>query len=142
MKRFTRLTQTGDTLVEVLIAMVIVSSVLGSAFVVVNRSTQNVRQAQEREEALGLLQGQVERMKVAAKDPTKQSSIFGASSKFCVNSLGNIVAATDSSCAQGTNSDYKLSIERQSANLFQFYANWDGPTGLNEQANIVYELYQ
>ncbi len=55
-----KLGQRGDTIVEVLIAMVIVGLILGGAFVTVNKSLQSERSAQERGEALQLVQGQIE----------------------------------------------------------------------------------
>jgi hypothetical protein len=57
----------GDTIVEVLIAVAVVSLVLGAAFAVVNRTLHNAQQAREHTEALNLLQGQLERVKSTIK---------------------------------------------------------------------------
>lgn len=51
----------GDTIVEVLIAITVVSSILGGAFVSARRSTNATRASQERVEALAIAQGQMER---------------------------------------------------------------------------------
>lgn len=57
----------GDTLVEVLIAISIISAVLGGAYVSANRSSKAIRTAQERSEALKIAaETQMERIKVAA----------------------------------------------------------------------------
>lgn len=55
-----QLTQRGDTIVEVLIAIILVGIILGGAFVTVNKSLQSERTAEERSEALELAQGQIE----------------------------------------------------------------------------------
>lgn len=61
------LSQTGDTIVEVLIAMAVLSMVLGGAYVASNRSLAVSQQNQERAEALKLVEGQMEQLK--SNDP-------------------------------------------------------------------------
>ena len=53
----------GDTIVEVLIAIIIVASLMAGAYTITRTSTLAQRQAQEHTEALGLLQGQIELMR-------------------------------------------------------------------------------
>src|SRR5687768_7725289 len=60
-----RLKQTGDTIVEVLIAITILSFILGGAYVVVSKSATSMCTAQERGEAVTIAQGQVEKLRVA-----------------------------------------------------------------------------
>ncbi|MBP7766916.1 hypothetical protein KA068_00115 [Candidatus Saccharibacteria bacterium] len=55
----------GDTIVEVLIAITVMSSILGGAFVSARRSTNATRASQERVEALAVAQGQLERARTA-----------------------------------------------------------------------------
>ena len=47
-KRLRALSERGDTLVEVLIAIAVVSLILGGAFVTTNKNLQATREAQER----------------------------------------------------------------------------------------------
>jgi Tfp pilus assembly protein PilV len=54
--------QTGDTIVEVLLSIAVLSSVLGGAFVSANHSLKSTRAAQERGEALKLVESQVEQL--------------------------------------------------------------------------------
>src|ERR1700733_10377249 len=78
--------QRGDTLVEVLAAIVIVATVIGGAYTGSNKSLQSTRSAQERQNALKLSESQIEQLKSQiASDPTK---IFGVAvpTKFCLSS--------------------------------------------------------
>lgn len=63
MSRKLVLSQKGDTLVEVLIAMVIVSVVLGGAYVSSNNSFKATQTAKERDIALRVAESQVERIR-------------------------------------------------------------------------------
>ena len=58
-----RLTERGDTIVEVLIAISVMSLLIGGAFVLTNRSLQGTRAAQERLNALKLVESQLEQLK-------------------------------------------------------------------------------
>jgi len=58
----------GDTIVEVLIAIAVLSLVLGGAFVATNRSLQGTRDAQERINALKLAETQIEQLKAMSAD--------------------------------------------------------------------------
>ena len=73
----------GDTIVEVLIAIAVVSAVLGGAFVSANRSLNMSRQSQERGEALKLAEGQVERVKSLGTS----ADLYGPTtlSPFCID---------------------------------------------------------
>jgi prepilin-type N-terminal cleavage/methylation domain-containing protein len=57
---FQRLTQQGDTIVEVLIAMSIISLVLASAYVTSTRNTTLIQGSQERQQAQRLVESQIE----------------------------------------------------------------------------------
>jgi len=55
-----RLAQRGDTIVEVLIAMAIISLVLASAYVTSTRNTTLMQSSQERQQAQRLVESQIE----------------------------------------------------------------------------------
>lgn len=139
----------GDTIIEVLIAIAIVSLTLGSAYAVTNRTLRNARQAQEHTEALKLLEGQLEQLKAAAK--VSGSTVFSGAAIFCMDSNGTMVPIGGSSlpassypaaCSVGTvPGGYHLGIERGSNNVFTAQANWDGPTGSVENVSLIYRLY-
>ncbi len=65
-KRLTQnINSVGDTIVEVLIAIAVVSLVLGGAFTSTRKSANATRTAQEQGEALKLAESQVEQIKIA-----------------------------------------------------------------------------
>lgn len=66
-RRIIYLKEAGDTIVEVLIALAIAGFLVGVAFVITSRSTVNEEQAQERSEAVGLLQTQIEALYMAQR---------------------------------------------------------------------------
>lgn len=81
-KKFSR--ERGDTLVEVMVAIVIVATVIGGAYVVSNRSLQSTRSAQERSSALKLAEAQIEQLKNQVT--ADSTAIFGAAvpTNFCL----------------------------------------------------------
>jgi type II secretory pathway pseudopilin PulG len=79
----------GDTLVEVLVSIVVVSSVIGGAYVVSNHSLQSTRGAQERSNALKLGESQFEQLKsLVSGGASVSDAVFGPSAplNFCLTS--------------------------------------------------------
>jgi Tfp pilus assembly protein PilV len=139
----------GDTIVEVLIAVAVVSLVLGAAFAVVNRTLHNAQQAREHTEALNLLQGQLERVKALSKIPG--NTVFTGSAVFCVSSTdvftpiaGAVLPAASYPAActsNAVNGGYNLGVIRGANNTFTAKANWTGPTGGAEEVSLIYRIY-
>ena len=75
--------QRGDTLVEVLLAMVVIGLVLGGAFSLANRAQRTGLAAQERTKALKIAESQLELTKAYLKNG---ASNVGAHSEFCIDS--------------------------------------------------------
>lgn len=162
--RLMRLGHHGDTIVEVLIAVAIVSSVLAGAFTVSQRSTLAVRDSQERGEMLQLLQGQVElvRSLALAETTPPTNNIFSTSptspAYFCINPAGTradfpaIFSALpnlnsdnfvnyDSAC-QNLKNRYNVAITFDStSNVFTFTGRWDGVDGRKKQQQLSYRIY-
>lgn len=132
----------GDTIVEVLLAIAVVSAVLGGAYVATNRSLGGVRQSQERGEALKLVEGQLERLKEAAR--TSDDVFTTSTNPFC---LGDGLAPTNdpATCNQGPDGRYQLAIQRApSGDGYTFTASavWDRfGGGGQEQVEIRYRVY-
>lgn len=61
-----KLTQTGDTIVEVMLAMAVLASVIGGSYAIASRSLIQSQQAQERMVATKLAEGQIDRLKYLA----------------------------------------------------------------------------
>src|SRR5438309_3169170 len=75
MRRF-KLNSAGDTIIEVLLALAVLASVLGGAYVSSNRSLSGARDAQERGEALKLVEEQLERLRAVVKTLPNNTTPF------------------------------------------------------------------
>ena len=97
----------GDTIVEVMVSVAVLSVVLGTAYVASGRSLQTSTNAGLRNQALSYGQQQVELIKSAANnDPTRYATYEG-STPFCVDPAnGNTKPEAD--CSFG-NPAYKSS---------------------------------
>src|SRR5262245_22324828 len=121
--------QRGDTIVEVLVAIGVISLVLGAAYVMTNRSAQNTRAAQERDNALKLAESQVERLKgLAATNP---SAVFSGPTPFCIADNGSVWDANDNNCfvntagiPVSTEPRFHLSIDRSGTSDFVLTETW------------------
>lgn len=158
----------GDTIVEVLIAIAIVSTVLAGAFTVTQKSTQAVRDSQERSEVLQLLQGQVEMVRDMALKATSTDdppfAIAGSptSKYFCIDndptsatvnqpvpftqtdiSANNYQADYPNACrGLGSGKLYNIAVSYDdTTNVFSFEAHWDGVTGSTDNERLAYRIY-
>lgn len=142
------LTERGDTVVEVLIAIAIVSLVLGGAYVTANRSLQSTRDAEERSNALKLAEAEVEDIKyMSAAMP---NALFAPSvpASYCL--VTHVVHASSSAqCTVGSNGApttappaYSMSITRV-GNTFTVRVVWT-KVGSDRQNNVElkYRAYQ
>lgn len=157
--RFVRLSQKGDTIVEVLIAIAVASAVLGSAFLVVNKTSKNVRQSQEHAEALKLVEGQVELLRYRAGEralPTTDGCV-DPSDPLAVSPNGFIEVADAADyaaiCKRNTGVyTYDLKIRRITSAPAPFTdggdyvisAEWFGATGgaTKDKVEIAYRIYE
>jgi prepilin-type N-terminal cleavage/methylation domain-containing protein len=163
-KKNKRLAERGDTIVEVLIAIAIISAILSGAYIVVNKSLIAGRESQERGNALKLSQGQIERLKnLSSSNPTKlfnsAEPIF-AKPAFCINDANELVQAdpdhpddasrTDDACkldSQGdkTNEEpvYRLYITRESdLHTFVLTTKWASTQSAdNNSVQLIYKAY-
>lgn len=94
--------QRGDTIVEVLIAVAVVSSVLAISYSIMNSNLLILRNNQERTEASKIAQAQIEQLKTAwqTTDPSAFPGINGDGRAFC---MAPGVTYGFSSGAPGTN---------------------------------------
>jgi type II secretory pathway pseudopilin PulG len=162
------LQQGGDTIVEVLIAISIVSLVLVGAFVTSNRSLQSTRDTQEHAEATKLAEAQIEMARSYIESHPKGSdTLFTESSQHCMtlsappSSQVQVIQAgtpvplksleTDdfsqySSGCSSTQGDYayNMAIENQSTNsdldgdTVMVHIRWDKLGGGRDEVTLVY----
>lgn len=143
-----RAAERGDTIVEVLIAIAVISMILGGAFIMTNRSLQGTRDAQERVNATKLVEGQIEQIKNLAA--TNDVLLFGAGvpASYCINSVGAVVASTDAACSVGpdgtptTNEPrFGLAITR-AGNTFTIRSTWTNVRGdTQNNVEMKYRVY-
>jgi prepilin-type N-terminal cleavage/methylation domain-containing protein len=153
-----KLTQRGDTIVEVLIAMLVISVILGGAFVTTNNSQTAVRDSQEHGEALKLVESQLEQLRgnASSSSPTVFPPVLATGTPFCMYNNAPVSSATNptaADCIQNssgtpttTEPAYHLSISSSSSNggyLFMVTASWYEVNG-NGMATetMAYRLYQ
>jgi type II secretory pathway pseudopilin PulG len=137
--------QRGDTIVEVLISIAVISLVLGGAYVTTNTSLMSTRAAQEQGDALKLVEGQIEQIKGAVNDGVAATSLPG--SGFCMrNGVAESVPANckvkaDSTLASGsTQPAYQISITRNT-NKFTITNRWITVAGDNSSVQMTYRVY-
>lgn len=155
------LNQTGDTIVEVLIVIVVLAVVIASGYSIAVASLQSIQLAQERAVALKVAEGQLERLKaVAAADSSK----LGVVGSYCLSS--NLGLTTISGGIPAKNSDdtyanygaactqnpqggngscssfcYYYGIVAQGNNNYLASVRWDGPRGNQQQVQLSYRIY-
>lgn len=150
-KKLRSLGEGGDTIVEVLISIAVISLILGGAYVTTNKSLRGSRAAQERSDALKLVESQVESLKSIAAG-ANADSIFGTGTptKFCVINNTTVVANTNSGCkvaANGTATTsepaYNISISRTNSNTFTVTNTWAAiEQNGNDSLQMTYRIYQ
>ena len=143
------LKQAGDTIIEVLIAIGVASSVLAITFSTMNRNLLITRDAQERTEATKIAQGQMEALRQIATLPI-------AGTNFCINAAGTAVglagvpntssgglAADDFTKYVGecTNGLYHIALTSSNQKDYHVYVRWDRITGgTRDEVVMVYRI--
>ena len=156
--------QKGDTIVEVLISIVIIALILTGAYETANASLKSIIDSQERTQALGYAQDQVEDLRTEAAiffdggTANSQYSIPTPGDVFCFNSTATPVGytttgAVPASCQQTTGgTTYTAQIESQgktsptdpSITTYTFRINISWPSisvnATTDQINIYYRV--
>lgn len=164
-KMHRRLYQRGDTIVEVLIAIAIMSLILTAAYVTANRNYLSMQDAQERGTALKLLERETEAMKAYNVLPGGHASLIGAAGNFCMvlTPTGVPAIATNNGRTDGTNKclfapdatqansgqepAYSITIGPPATppsigingTLFMLQARWDSILGQTQQNKVQIE---
>lgn len=138
----------GDTIVEVMIAMAVISSVLAGAFSVTQKSSQAVRSSQERSEMLQIVQGQLELVRAEAMTAQNMSNPIYSGTTFCINeATATVQPISDLSnyppacTGRGPGELYSVNIRYISAEeSFRVEGTWDGLSGARNTVALSYRI--
>lgn len=138
--------QRGDSILEVLLAIVVISVILAGAFGVTRRSSQAVRGSQEQTQATKIVESQLEQLRsaVIASDPANNPT---TSNNFCMAD-GQVTAVSSSTCRFDQSNEaytsgsvrYDVRIQRAS-NLYTLTATWESIRGNTAQEVMYYRAY-
>jgi prepilin-type N-terminal cleavage/methylation domain-containing protein len=136
-----RRSQAGDTLVEVMIALAIIGAVLGAAYATATRSLRVGRQAQERTEALKLVEGQLERLKYRYQQDKTAFDANYRTAGYCLDDQAVKQPDTDAVC-QDRSGLYDLRFSYDAGNqIFISEARWQRiGSSDNDSINVRYRL--
>jgi len=150
-----KLLQRGDTIIEVLIAMAVVSSVLAISYATMNRNLLTIQDSQERTQAAKLVQGQIESVRQAHNTG---APVLSSHSKFCIAGDGTVKDLTGSSptatvqaepadwstyanCSFGLSNLYHIAITTSDHANYKFYIRWDRiGNGTRDEIIMVYKV--
>lgn len=113
MQLIKRIGQRGDTIVEVLIAIAVISGVLATSYAIVNRNTISYQQASERVDALKLAEEQIELLR-AGTEPSNQNNV-------------------------GPNNRYDITVTNPGS-VHTIRVEWEGITGSTENVSLRYKI--
>lgn len=132
--------QRGDTIVEVLIAVAVLSAVLATSYAIVGRNTKSYQQVNEHTEALKLAETQLERLGSIAKgdDTGLKDSVFTGTAPFCIGA-GTVTAGN---CTAGPDGRYRVRVERPNPDRFEAVVEWDGINSGTDRVSLSYRISQ
>lgn len=123
--------QKGDTIIEVMIAVGIVSLVLTAAYAVTNRSVQSSQQAQEQSYGQKLVEQQVELLRAAATKP----ALAG-----CFDQTGSFQTLLASCKKTNGGAVYALTVKNISGADYSVQATWETVNGGNADITVYYKV--
>jgi type II secretory pathway pseudopilin PulG len=157
MKYLRKLNQSGDTIVEVLIAIAVLTSVLGAAYSIMSLNMAKLRDNQERTEASKIAQSQIEALIGISK--TDLSILPSGTSPFCIEysvplSINSVSAGSpaadlnaddlDTHYADCTDSTgiYKYAVQRlvSPTDSYRVYVRWDSLGGGRSEVVFTHKL--
>ena len=128
------LTSRGDTIIEVLIAIGIVSLVLTSAYALTNKNVSSIQQVQEQSYAQKLAEQQVELLRAASPKPTA-TGCFNPSTGAFVSPASNAICRPVSG-----NAPYQITITSLGSNRYSVVTAWDALGGSKPKVTLYYKV--
>lgn len=156
-----KLNNRGDTILEVLISVAVLSLILTTSFTLANRSSQATRQAGERGEATKFAQSELEKLKYFLSASGNPIGLPAPGTYFCIDTSGVIPSpltlpsitdlnasnsGIDAKCKHGTESRYATFIHRgpnpNLSNTYTVYVRWDSVTGRGvDKVDLIHRIY-
>lgn len=144
-RKIKNLTQKGDTIVEVLLAIAVVSFILAISYGLANRSTQGMQKAHERSEALKEVEGQLDILRnyLAGDDATWTDAQVCFIESTDPGDPPFVPTNDPNSCNFGVDDRYAIDIEKND-NVYTATARWEkiggGSTDPNDVINLSYKI--
>lgn len=123
----------GDTIVEVLIAISIISLVLVSAYTVTNRNALAAQKVQEQGQAQRLVERQIELLRGFRGTIPADSCMISTGG---VLSLGSLTACQLQTAGSGAT--YTVNIQPKLDSVYQISAEWDALNGKRASVTMYY----
>ncbi len=160
-----KLDQVGDTILEVLVAVAVLSLILGISFTLANRSSLTNQKSAERVQAYNFAQGQMELLKKYIAEDSTASTAPSAGSKFCFRysvtdpnlvtgvltlpasfNIDSNYNSADDTCKHGADKRYVTIIERYPSgandNLYVVKVRWDSVAGSNtDRIDLYHKIF-
>ena len=144
--------QTGDTIVEVMLAIIVIGGTLGGAFAIANRSTKTTQANYERYQAQVIANNQAELLKQKMNADTgnvKHNSFNSSSLQECISDTGSFTSGSPG-CDRGS-IPYKIDIYclndpslADDCTLdakysdFRIHVEWDSLNGGKDNVELFY----
>lgn len=144
---YRKLNSRGDTIVEVLISIAVVSAVLGGAYAVVNRTTQNSQQSKEHSQALKVAETQIEQLRSLSLLPGDDRNQFCIRGGLARNITDSSITAspledkskyTDCKFSDGSVVDRFYVTITKNGKAYKVTVWWDGATGNKDVVELAY----
>jgi type II secretory pathway pseudopilin PulG len=161
-KRLKRLNSSGDTIVEVLIVLAVLSLAFAISTATATRGIQQSRTAEEHSQGLGILTTQIEQLRKAVTEEYKPVFEIGVNEPFCMvinqatgkishiafnpappdnhstvpdNTADDVLENYPGGCR--SNDLYSASIVRDDSGTFVIRVRWEGIGGLGPQQELM-----
>jgi prepilin-type N-terminal cleavage/methylation domain-containing protein len=143
--------QRGDTIIEVMIAIAIVSGVLGATFAISNKALRTTQANHERFQAQMFANQQAEWIKTYSIE--NRATLLANTTDFCMVDAATLVSSTDTRCTLQTL--YKITITPKAtpqyidtasatvgSNTYYIHIDWDSLSNLSstDQLELVYGI--
>lgn len=127
-----KISNKGETIVEVLISIAVVGGVLAGSYYLLNRSYRQTQDSVERTVATKIGESNIEMLRTVQKVKLEAP----AYNPFCLSSTAVLLPTTDTSCK--IDDKYNVSISKNSTSTYLIKVEWDGLIYAKEDLTLYY----